>query len=187
MEKRRQSMIHRQRLGDIQLHDRTSHALLPNLLETEEQHRTRTENGMCGITAQTDDWIRPPTSQNQLYQQSPGGYNSKQSETDILNHDLVAIHREVKKITSKIKQNDEDEHIKSEWKFAALVIDRLCLWVCLTATFVSTVAILVSAPHLIAWCDERKFKQWYCLVGRSPPIWKCIRSPDRVNFLAQTD
>ena len=152
MEKRRQSVMHRQRLGDVQLHDRSAHALLPNLLETEEEYRTLAENGMCGITVHSDDWIRPPTSQEQHCQQRQAGLNSKFNEPsrDILNNDLIAIHKELKKITSKIKQLDEEEHIKSEWKFAALVIDRLCLWICVIATLISTAAILLSAPHLIA-------------------------------------
>lgn len=150
MEKRRQSM--RQRLGDVPLHDRSAHALLPNLLETEEEYRARAENGLCAVPLQTDDWIRPPTSQRQPCPQQTSGISLKQSEEarDMLNRDLIAIHKEIKKITSKIKELDEEEHIKSEWKFAALVIDRLCLWICVTATLLSTLAILLSAPHLIA-------------------------------------
>ena len=150
MEKRRRSV--RQRSGDVPLHDRSAHALLPNLLETEEEYRARAENGMCGMPIQADDWIRPPTSQGQPCQQRTAGISMKQSDdsTNILNNDLIAIHRELKKITSKIKQMDEEEHIKSEWKFAAIVIDRLCLWICVTLTLVSTLAILFSAPHLIA-------------------------------------
>lgn len=154
-EKRRQSIIQRHRLGDVQMHDRTTmHSLLPNLLESEEEYRACAENGLCGLhSIGTSDWTRQAqahgcgmTQQNEDMNDHTKHYEnnelSSRNATDIL--------IELKKITSKLKQDEEENDIKNEWKFAAIVIDRLCLWICLAATLISTIAILSSAPHLVA-------------------------------------
>ena len=150
VEKRRQSLIQRQKLGDIQMHDRACHSLLPNLLETEEDFRACVENGRC--TLRNDDWIRVPTSHGAGANQSTveDVDRGKILDNSILKSDLVLILREIRKITTKLRQDEEEIEIKNEWKFAALVIDRLCLWICVAATTISTAAILGSAPHLVA-------------------------------------
>lgn len=153
LEKRRQSILFRQRLGDIQLHDRTTHSLLPNLLESEDEYRLHTENGVCSLNRGGSEWLRPPSlaSRDSNMTQQMTSENDRAKPFDhCIGRDLIAILCELKKITSKMKQDEDETEIKNEWKFAALVIDRLCLWVCLAATFISTAAILGSAPHLIA-------------------------------------
>ncbi|XP_012938549.1 neuronal acetylcholine receptor subunit alpha-7 isoform X1 [Aplysia californica] len=65
-------------------------------------------------------------------------------------HDITSILRELKKITSRYRKEDEESDVKNDWKFAAMVMDRLCLVVCCVFTLGSTVAILASAPHLLA-------------------------------------
>ncbi|KAL4227369.1 Neuronal acetylcholine receptor subunit alpha-7 [Mactra antiquata] len=150
--KRRQSVLfNRQRLGDIQMHERT-HALLPNLLESEEEYRACSENGLCG----RHDWRRHRQSRDsnmspQIHQLAEEIDRTKPHDTNGVScRDISSILSELRKITSKMKQEEEENEIKNEWKFAALVIDRLSLLICLAATFISTAAILLSAPHLIA-------------------------------------
>ena len=154
-DKRRQSVIQRHRLGDVQMQERTTtHSLLPNLLESEEEYHACAENGLCGYN--TSDWIRQTqapahgcnmTQQNEEETDRAKHFNDK---SEFSRPNLIAILVELKKITSKLKQDEEDTDIKNEWKFAAIVIDRLCLWICLAATLISTIAILSSAPHLVA-------------------------------------
>ena len=38
--------------------------------------------------------------------------------------------------------------MESDWKFAAMVLDRLCLVTYTTFTIVATVAMLSTAPHV---------------------------------------
>lgn len=152
LEKRRQSMAHRQRLGDIQLHDRT-HPLLPNLLESEDEYRLHNENGVCSLNRGGSDWAAPPSLMSRdstMTQHVNSDVDRMKGTESVIVRDLISILCELKKITSKMKQDEEETEVKNEWKFAALVIDRLCLWICLAATFISTAAILCSAPHLIA-------------------------------------
>ena len=66
-----------------------------------------------------------------------------------LQKELVLILREIKVITDKIKEDDEAAQVEGDWKFAAMVIDRLCLIVYTVFTIIATVVMLWTAPHVI--------------------------------------
>lgn len=51
--------------------------------------------------------------------------------------------------TSQIRKEDEESDIAKDWKFAAMVVDRLCLIIFTFFTIVATIAVLFSAPHII--------------------------------------
>ena len=71
--------------------------------------------------------------------------------------------REVTVISSKIKKDEEDGGVAGEWKYAAMVMDRLvfpsemkfstifrlCLVVFLAFTLILSLAVFCSAPHVI--------------------------------------
>ena len=63
--------------------------------------------------------------------------------------DLQAIIRELRFITSKLKKKDDENDLIAEWKFAAMVVDRICLFVFTMFTIIATLAVLFSAPHII--------------------------------------
>lgn len=149
-EKRRQSICSH-RLGDIPLNDRSHHFLLPNLLESEEEYRYQQENnGISYLTRGDSDRFRQPTvSQNDVTQAQFPDFKFLENANGLARN-LSSILIEIRKVTAKIRQEEEETEIKNEWRFAALVIDRLCLWFCLVTTLVSTLAILCSAPHLVA-------------------------------------
>ena len=48
-----------------------------------------------------------------------------------------------------MKIDDEKLDIISDWKFAAMVIDRFCLITFTAFTVITTIAVLVSAPNII--------------------------------------
>jgi len=52
-------------------------------------------------------------------------------------------------MTGRLKEKDEENEIESDWKFAAMVIDRFCLIIFTSFTVVTTVAVLFSAPHIL--------------------------------------
>lgn len=72
------------------------------------------------------------------------------SEFSPTRYELRAILKELRFITDKMKSQDDDDAITSDWKFAAAVIDRLLLWVFAIATVLSSVTILLAAPNLFA-------------------------------------
>jgi hypothetical protein len=57
---------------------------------------------------------------------------------------------ELRVIANRIRRYDNQQLIRTEWKFAAQVIDRLCFIIFTTFLFVVCMAILWAAPHLIA-------------------------------------
>jgi nicotinic acetylcholine receptor len=63
--------------------------------------------------------------------------------------ELSLILKEIKIITDKIRDDEESAAIENDWKFAAMVLDRLCLIIFTLFTIVATVAVLAAAPHVI--------------------------------------
>ena len=65
-----------------------------------------------------------------------------------VHRELSLILKEIKVITDKIRDDEESGAVESDWKFAAMVLDRLCLVTYTTFTIVATVAMLSTAPHV---------------------------------------
>lgn len=63
--------------------------------------------------------------------------------------DLHFILKELQFITGRMKKRDEEQDLISDWKFAAMVVDRFCLIVFTLFTIIATVTVLLSAPHII--------------------------------------
>ncbi|XP_075591814.1 neuronal acetylcholine receptor subunit alpha-7 isoform X3 [Dermatophagoides farinae] len=61
-----------------------------------------------------------------------------------------SIMQELRFMTNRYRREDDLADIISEWKYAAIVIDRLCLIVFSTFAVMSLVMCLASAPHLLA-------------------------------------
>lgn len=63
--------------------------------------------------------------------------------------DLAKILEEVQYIANRFRAQDEDEAVCSEWKFAASVVDRLCVMAFSILIILLTIGILMSAPNFI--------------------------------------
>ncbi|XP_075995643.1 neuronal acetylcholine receptor subunit alpha-7-like [Genypterus blacodes] len=63
--------------------------------------------------------------------------------------ELSLILEEVRYISRRFRSQDEEEKLCSEWKFAAAVIDRLCLVAFSVFTILCTIGILMSAPNFV--------------------------------------
>lgn len=63
--------------------------------------------------------------------------------------ELGQILKELRMITDKLRKEDEAAEITNDWKFAAMVVDRLCLIIFTLFTVIATIAVLFSAPHII--------------------------------------
>lgn len=124
----RKTLMQNSKLRDIEMSDRTSKSLLANVLDLDDE---------CPVP---------------VYNKSNASTLSRRVEDGMptVNHrnELLLILKEVKKMTSKLKKDDEESDIRSDWKFAAMVIDRLCLWIFTILTLVSTIGILCAAPQI---------------------------------------
>ncbi|XP_066503740.1 neuronal acetylcholine receptor subunit alpha-7a [Hoplias malabaricus] len=63
--------------------------------------------------------------------------------------ELSKILEEVRYIAKRFRDQDEEETLCNEWKFAASVIDRLCLMAFSMFTILCTIGILMSAPNFV--------------------------------------
>ncbi|XP_035649511.1 cholinergic receptor, nicotinic, alpha 11 [Oncorhynchus keta] len=62
---------------------------------------------------------------------------------------LQAILEEVRYMADRFREQDETESVADQWKFAAAVIDRLCLVAFSVFNIICTIAILMSAPNFV--------------------------------------
>jgi nicotinic acetylcholine receptor len=78
------------------------------------------------------------------------GIRMHMDDHGILNvkNELLAILNELRFITHKIKEDADAVEDINDWKFAAMVIDRLCIWVFSACMVVTTLGIFFSAPNL---------------------------------------
>uniref|UniRef100_A0A8B9LUI6 Si:ch211-39a7.1 n=1 Tax=Astyanax mexicanus TaxID=7994 RepID=A0A8B9LUI6_ASTMX len=62
---------------------------------------------------------------------------------------LQVILDEVRFIADRFRAQDENESVADQWKFAAAVIDRLCLVAFSVFNIICTISILMSAPNFV--------------------------------------
>jgi len=75
------------------------------------------------------------------------GYGNSAMSTASMRSELLAILNELRYITKKIKDDLESEEQTNDWKFAAMVVDRLCFWIFSLYLVGATIAIF-TAPSL---------------------------------------
>jgi len=63
---------------------------------------------------------------------------------------MLAILNELRWITNKFKDDVEESSATSDWKFVAMVIDRLCLCVFTVYYVVGSIIIFMRAPNVFA-------------------------------------
>jgi hypothetical protein len=73
--------------------------------------------------------------------------NCSKSELNMYKKIIGSILKELHKLTQKIKDDDEDEAKELNWKFAAMVIDRLCMIFFIVSTIICTAGILFTSPN----------------------------------------
>lgn len=78
-----------------------------------------------------------------------GGAAAAAARGSALEVELNQILEEVRYIARRFRGQDEEETVCSEWKFAAAVIDRLCLVAFSVFTILCTIGILMSAPNFV--------------------------------------
>ena len=62
---------------------------------------------------------------------------------------LQKVLQELKSITERMQAEDKELDAENDWKFAAMVIDRVCLISFSVFLIVTTGGIILSAPFLI--------------------------------------
>ena len=118
------------KMKELELKERSSKSLLANVLDMDDDFR----GGLA------------PAGYGGGMDYTPGGGGGGCVGA---HRELQALLRELRFITQRIRKDDEIRDIISDWKFAAMVVDRFCLIVFTLFTLVATIAILLTAPHIL--------------------------------------
>ena len=92
-------------------------------------------------------------SLSQSFDYSGDVFVKEKNDVSLLRRNLTNILKEIRVITNKIKDDEDDEKKSLNWKFAAMVIDRLCMYTFAIATFLSTVLILLTSKNFFSPSD----------------------------------
>uniref|UniRef100_A0A914Q5M5 Neurotransmitter-gated ion-channel transmembrane domain-containing protein n=1 Tax=Panagrolaimus davidi TaxID=227884 RepID=A0A914Q5M5_9BILA len=75
---------------------------------------------------------------------------------DILSADTLQAIDAVEYITDYLKDEQEEKAFRDDWKYVAMVIDRLLLYVFLGITVGGTIGIIGSSPYVLETVDQQK-------------------------------
>ncbi|RZB84920.1 nicotinic acetylcholine receptor alpha6 subunit isoform 2 [Asbolus verrucosus] len=136
----RKTILMNSRMKELELKERSSKSLLANVLDIDDDFRNVSTGGNNAsmTTSLGGTFMRHPTTIEEAAVPSSG-----------TQRDLQNILRELQFITNRMKKADEEAEVISDWKFAAMVVDRFCLIIFTMFTIIATVAVLLSAPHII--------------------------------------
>lgn len=134
----RKTIILSNRMKELELKERSSKSLLANVLDIDDDFRHPC-SGISGSTTAIGGSVftRLTTVEEQ------------NANSGCTHKDLHHILKELQFITNRMKKADEEAELISDWKFAAMVVDRFCLFVFTLFTIIATVTVLLSAPHII--------------------------------------
>ncbi|ENN81088.1 hypothetical protein YQE_02456, partial [Dendroctonus ponderosae] len=138
----RKSIMMNNRMKELELKERSSKSLLANVLDIDDDIRNvsgTSGNSSMMTTSLGGGFGRSATT---IEDSAMAGTSSSQRE-------LQLILKELQFITNRMKKADEEAEVISDWKFAAMVVDRFCLIIFTLFTVIATVAVLLSAPHII--------------------------------------
>jgi nicotinic acetylcholine receptor len=138
----RKTIMMSNRSKELQLKERSSKSLLANVLDIDDDFR-HVSSSTGNATSMGSGYLRGMTPS------TLDDVSSHVSPCSATQRELQTILRELQFITTRMKKADDDAEVISDWKFAAMVVDRFCLIVFTLFTVTATVAVLLSAPHII--------------------------------------
>ncbi|CAO1386146.1 unnamed protein product [Diamesa hyperborea] len=144
-------------MNDVELRERSSKSLLANVLDIDDDFRC---NHRCNTLPHNPTYYRTVYRQGEDGSIGPvggsAGVGGRIHETvshtclsSSAEYELALILKELRVITDTLRKEDETTEITKDWKFAAMVVDRLCLIIFTLFTIISTVAVLFSAPNFL--------------------------------------
>ncbi|XP_058796568.1 neuronal acetylcholine receptor subunit alpha-7 isoform X2 [Phymastichus coffea] len=139
----RKTILMTNRMKELELQERSSKSLLANVLDIDDDFRH------IGSTQPTSTYMRSVYGTPLTTRPSTVEETSASLPLSGTQRELHTILKELQFITSRMKKADLESEIVSDWKFAAMVVDRFCLIAFTLFTVVATVAVLFSAPHII--------------------------------------
>lgn len=152
------SSIHH--VSDLEFRAKSSRSLLANVLDLDDDLRSSTRSypgARSQVAPMPEHMIEQQHGSVIMDGRGGGGGNAVAGTAAAVaaasclgpHRELSLILKELRVITDKLRKDEEDEEITNDWKFAAMVIDRMCLYIFTFFTVAATIAVLMSAPHVI--------------------------------------
>jgi len=143
----RKTITMNSKMNELQLKEKACKSLLANVLDMDDDLRALSSGGgfikLNGFHQENNS--NPSSDMNHVN----SSHVNMNSACTSANRELKCILKEMRFMTNRLKAMDEENEIESDWKFAAMVIDRFCLIIFTTFTIVTTIAVLFSAPHIL--------------------------------------
>lgn len=73
----------------------------------------------------------------------------------------LSVSRSIPSVFSSILTFDFCFQIREDWKYVAMVIDRLQLYIFFIVTTAGTLGILMDAPHIFEYVDQDRIIEIY--------------------------
>ncbi|CAG0897307.1 unnamed protein product [Darwinula stevensoni] len=127
-----------QRIREMQLRERSSKSLIANVLDEDDYRPGLVQGGRSRVPSAFDD---------PGFASGAGGCGSSSCMAGV--KELGLILKEIRLITGKLRHEEEEHEVIGDWKFAAMVVDRICLIIFTLFTAIATIVVLLSAPHLL--------------------------------------
>lgn len=83
-------------------------------------------------------------------------HDSDSSETVYMTPEAYRATEAVEFIAEHLRNEEEYIQIREDWKYVAMVIDRLQLYIFFAVTTAGTIGILMDAPHIFEYVDQDK-------------------------------
>ena len=115
----------------------SSKSLLANVLDMDDDLR------------HADDHISRVSSQRNPQVDTEASVNRHPQFCFFPESELKDILKEVRFISQNMKKTNEHMNTTSDWQFAAMVIDRICLILCSSFTIIATIIVVITAPHFL--------------------------------------
>nr|QFS21895.1 nicotinic acetylcholine receptor alpha 7 subunit [Periplaneta americana] len=135
-------------MRELELKERSSKSLLANVLDIDDDFRHHTgtlQTSAAGFLRGAHTHHEDGGGGGGTLLHGGGGGSSCLGP----HRELTLILKELRVITDKLRKEDEAAEVTNGWKFAAMVVDRLCLIIFTLFTVIATIAVLFSAPHII--------------------------------------
>ncbi|CAG0899685.1 unnamed protein product [Darwinula stevensoni] len=91
----------------------------------------------------------------------PPRRDSETSDSVFMTPEAYRATEAVEFIAEHLRNEDEYIQIREDWKYVAMVIDRLQLYIFFAVTTAGTIGILMDAPHIFEYVDQDKIIEIY--------------------------
>ncbi|XP_021913497.1 acetylcholine receptor subunit beta-like 1 [Zootermopsis nevadensis] len=90
-----------------------------------------------------------------------GRRESESSDSLLLSPEASKATEAVEFIAEHLRNEDQYIQIREDWKYVAMVIDRLQLYIFFLVTTAGTIGILMDAPHIFEYVDQDRIIEIY--------------------------